>query len=137
LLIAVLLSSFAALPLRADDTGDGKLGIELNTADTQDTSCTLTFLVDNGLPHDLDKLVLEAVIFTRDGQVERLTLFDFGELPAGRSRVRQFVLHDAPCASLGRVLFNSASTCEGAGLSIDSCMKNIAPSSRIGIEVLG
>ncbi|WP_246252339.1 hypothetical protein [Parasulfitobacter algicola] len=83
------------------------------------------------------KVVYEAVLFDKNGQVNRLTLFDFGSLPSQRPRVRQFAVPQMTCENLGRVLFNGASTCVGDGLDETLCDNGFLPSSRIDIEVLG
>lgn len=115
----------------------GKVSVELNAAQTIDGSCKLSFLIINGFDKQIEKAVYEAVLFGEDGQVDRLTLFDFGKLPPARPRVRQFIVPQAACEDLGRVLFNGASACEGEGVDADACETHLAPSSRTSIEVLG
>lgn len=115
----------------------GRISVELNAAETTAEGCKLTFLITNGLEAALDKAVYEAVLFDSAGQVDRLTLFDFGALPPARPRVRQFVIPQASCEQLGRILFNGASTCEGAGIAPQMCETGLLPSSRTRIEVIG
>ncbi len=115
----------------------GKIGVELNAAQTAQGKCTLSFLVTNGTKSDIEKLVYETVLFTKAGQVDRLTLFDFGQLPVGRPRVRQFVVPATACEGLGRILFNGASTCTGDGLASDACEKGLVLTTRTEIEALG
>ncbi len=122
-------------PAAAQEAATGGVSIELNAARDAETGCTLSFLVTNGREADVAAAVYETVLFDTAGQVERLTLFDFGELPAGRPRVRQFTLPDTSCAGIGRILVNGASTCEAAGE--DACMAGLALSSRTEIEVIG
>lgn len=127
-----------APPLLAQETDlAGKISVELNAVQTTESSCTLTFLVINGLDKQVDKAVYETVLFDKNGQVNRLTLFDFGTLPPARPRVRQFALPHMSCDQLGSVLFNGASTCDGEGLEDGICSKSILPSSRTDIEVIG
>ncbi len=127
-----------AMPSAAQETDlAGKVAIELNAAQTDDTSCTLTFMIINGLGTQLDKAVYETVLFDKSGQVNRLMLLDFGTLPQGRPRVRQFAVPQLTCDQLGRVLFNGASTCQGEGMAEEVCTSGLSSSSRIGIEVLG
>lgn len=135
--LCVALSAVAS-PLSAQETDlAGKISVELNATETVDTACTLTFLVTNGLNVQIDKLIYETVLFNASGQVERLTLFDFGNLPSGRPRVRQFAVQQMTCDQLGRVLFNGANTCEGDGLADGICTSGFLPSSRTKVEVLG
>lgn len=130
-----LSSAFAAQAQETDLTG--KISVELNAAQTTDTACTLTFLITNGLDSQVDKVVYETVLFDTSGQVNRLTLFDFGTLPPARPRVRQFAVPDMTCDQLGRVLFNGANTCQGTGLADGVCGTGLLPSTRTEIEVIG
>lgn len=111
--------------------------IELNAVKTNAEACTFTFQVINGHAQDLTQAIYEAVLFDQDGQVNRLTLFDFGALPSGRPRVRQFVLQGARCQDLSRVLINGAHECAGAGLAEDACISGLKLSTRTDIEVAG
>lgn len=114
-----------------------KVAIELNTVSDGEGTCTLTFMVTNGHSVDIDQLVYEAVLFDVSGSVDRLTLFDFGALPIGRPRVRQFAVPELTCDGLGRVLFNGLHTCAAEGLDKGACAADLLPSSRVKIEVLG
>ncbi len=114
------------------------LGIELNAAQDRDGGCRMTFVAMNGLGSDLSALVLEAVIFTPEGQVERLALLDFQDLPQVRPRVRQFDLPDLSCAQVGQVLINAVGVCTGAELTADICANALTPTSRVdAIKILG
>ncbi|MFC6589047.1 hypothetical protein ACFQDZ_19050 [Sulfitobacter pacificus] len=59
----------------------GKISVELNAVQTTQSACTLTFVITNGLDTQIDRAVYETVLFDVSGQVNRLTLFDFGVLP--------------------------------------------------------
>ncbi|MEL6958093.1 MAG: hypothetical protein AAGL89_03955 [Pseudomonadota bacterium] len=136
-LLAIMLavSPFHAAADEADLAG--KIAIELNTVSEDDGSCTLTFMVTNGHSVGIEKLVYETVLFDSAGAVNRLTLFDFGALPVGLPRVRQFSVPNLACGGLGRVLFNGLHTCETAGLEASACANGLVPTSRVDIEVLG
>jgi hypothetical protein len=109
------------------------LSVELNRIDTLDGACRLTFMVENGLEADLDTLSLETVLIDRDGRVDRLTLFDFGALPAGIPRVRQFDIPGLGCAALGRVLINGVNACGPA----EGCADALHFDSRTDVDLIG
>ncbi|MEP4194801.1 MAG: hypothetical protein ABJL99_04110 [Aliishimia sp.] len=135
---ACALSFVLSMTAHAQETDlTGKIAVELNAAQTTDTSCTLTFMITNGLKVQVDRVVYETVLFDTMGQVNRLTLFDFGTLPPARPRVRQFAVPDLTCDQLGRVLFNGANACEGTDLVDGICGTGLLPSSRTSIEVIG
>ncbi len=135
LLAACLLPATLAL---AEETAIGAaVSLELNAVTPGEDSCTLTFMVINGHPTQIDKAVYETVLFDVGGQVDRLTLFDFGTLPPGRPRVRQFSIPGTSCEQLGQVLFNGARACTAPALSQDACESGLQLSTRTEIEVLG
>lgn len=111
------------------------LNLELNALEAMPEGCRLTFVADNQLPADIDRLVLETVLFDPAGQVTQMTMLDFGAIPAQRSRVRQFALTPTPCTGLGQILFNGVQSCEGAGASPSACEAALTVSSRTDIEV--
>lgn len=113
------------------------LQIELNAAADVDGACRISFLVENRLGADLSETVFETVLFDADGAVERLTLFDMRDLPAGRPRVRQFQIEGIACTGIQRILFNGAQTCKGEGLDRGACMDGLGLTSRTEIELLG
>ncbi|RVV98557.1 hypothetical protein EKE94_06480 [Mesobaculum littorinae] len=113
------------------------LSVELNAMTPTEGACRLTFLVENRLGADLDKAVFETVLLTDEGIVDRLTLFDFRDLPQDRRRVRQFDLPNLDCGGLGQVLFNAADSCDGAGIAPGACMDALDLSSRTDVEMAG
>ena len=137
-LIALLGLSFAGPALAADEMEiKDNILIELNATQSTDESCTFTFQVINGYSTDIQKAVYEAVLFDRKGTVNRLTLFDFGALPAGRPRVRQFVVQGVQCSGLGQVLINGAHACDATNLDASACETDLRLMSLSEIEVAG
>lgn len=131
------LACLCATPLAAQEDATGKLTIELNSVEAEQDNCRMSFVILNGHDIDIKSAVFEAVLFDTDGRVDRLTLFDFGALPANRPRVRQFVVPQLACDQLGRVLINGAQTCDTDAARNDLCTEPLGLTSRIQIEVLG
>jgi hypothetical protein len=127
----------AGTPGSAQDAQGAFVSIELNALEPVEDACRISFLIQNGHDADIDKAVYEAVLFDTDGRVNRLTLFDFGSLPAARPRVRQFVVPGLACTSLGRLLVNGAETCTGQGVPEGACTRDLELRSRLDVEVLG
>lgn len=119
-----------------EELGEAVL-IELNATKANEDSCTLTFLVINGHASEIEKAVYETVLFDSGGQVDRLTLFDFGTLPPGRPRVRQFSVPGMACDGLSQILINGAHTCEATDLPDSACEDGLKLETRAGIEVTG
>ncbi|MDP5348764.1 MAG: hypothetical protein NWQ32_10275 [Paracoccaceae bacterium] len=111
----------------------GGLSLELNRIDALDGACRLTFLAQNTLGSDLETLSLETVLIDTKGRVERLTLFEFGALPDGVPRVRQFDVPGLVCDDLGRVLINGVAACSAGA----ACQQRLELSTRTDVEVNG
>lgn len=137
--ILPIVIALAAGPAFCDDAAQPApaLSIELNALAPTESGCRLTLLARNELEQDIDKLVLETVLITKDGAVDRLTLFDLQDLPTGRPRVRQFDLPQLGCDALGQVLINGMKTCTGEGLDEAGCLDALQLNSRVDVEVLG
>ena len=120
----------------AEDAGPF-LTVDLNAQATWEAGCLLTFLIDNAHPSEIESAVFETVLFDQAGQVDRLTLFDFGALPAGRPRVRQFQLDGLACEDLGKVLINGASTCRVDGKDSAICGQSLKLRSSTAAELIG
>ncbi|MEO0637584.1 MAG: hypothetical protein AAFY73_13155 [Pseudomonadota bacterium] len=133
-----LLSAALVSGAAAQEDGAARLSLELNSAETVQNSCRLTFVAENTLPSDLSSVVFETVLFTQEGAVERLTLFDLQDLPLGRPRVRQFEVQGITCDGLGRILINGVNTCTGVDLDPGACLDALSLSSRLeNLEVIG
>ncbi|TIV76481.1 MAG: hypothetical protein E5V78_29760 [Mesorhizobium sp.] len=109
------------------------LSLELNAAQPSEKGCRLTFVVNNALGADLSKAAFEIALFNEAGVVDRLTVLDFKDLPAGKTKVTRFDLAGADCGKLSRVLINSATECAGSGVDPAACMRALKTSARTAI----
>ena len=140
--LALMIALAATAPTMAQDTpaetGEANaapsLSIELNRAVPTDNGCRLGFVTTNRLGADLSKAAFEIVLFNPQGLIERLLVLDFGAMPDGRTKVREFNLSGSSCDSIERVLVNDVSACEGDGVSREACASALKASSRADIE---
>ncbi|MEW9805227.1 hypothetical protein ABUE31_04400 [Mesorhizobium sp. ZMM04-5] len=125
----------AASPVAAQDAPapDPGLVLELNGVQPSDKGCRLTFVVTNNLGGELGKAAFEIALFNEAGVVDRITVLDFNELPAGKTKVTRFDLAGADCAQISRVLINSATDCAGAGIDPKACLARLKPQTRSNI----
>ncbi|TKB82406.1 MAG: hypothetical protein E5W81_11765, partial [Mesorhizobium sp.] len=113
LFAAALAMSLAAAPAWTQQQAPALI-LELNGAQPSDKGCRLTFVVTNNLGAGLSKAAFEIALFNEAGVVDRLTVLDFKELPAGKTKVTRFDLAGTDCGKVSRVLINSATECAGA-----------------------
>ncbi|MBZ9774211.1 hypothetical protein [Mesorhizobium sp. CO1-1-8] len=134
LLTSMLGMSLAMVPALAQESAPvPALSLELNGAQPSDKGCRLTFVVNNNLGADLSKAAFEIALFNEAGVVDRLTVLDFKELPAGKTKVTRFDLAGTECSKVSRVLINSATECTGTGVEPSACMRNLKTDTKTGI----
>ena len=134
LLTSALAMSLATVPAWPQQSAPAPaLSLELNGAQPSDKGCRLTFVVNNNLGADLSKAAFEIALFNEAGVVDRLTVLDFKDLPAGKTKVTRFDLAGADCTKISRVLINSATECSGAGVEPNACMRRLKTDSKTGI----
>lgn len=132
---ALALIALAALPARAQEAAKDPapvpaLVLELNGAQASDKGCRLTFVVTNNLGAELTKAAFEIALFNDTGVVDRLTVLDFSELPAGKTKVARFDLAGTDCTKISRVLINHATECTGAGIDPKACLSQLKPETK-------
>lgn len=128
--ILALALGLAALPAKAEETGT--LDLELNSLSTSSKGCTVSFVMRNGLAAPIEALTFEIVLFKADGSIASLLSLKAGELPLGKTRVKQFRLKR--CEQIVRILVNDIKDCRGGTLTPKSCLKklNITNRTKIG-----
>jgi hypothetical protein len=131
--LAAATMTAAASPVSAQDAAAPALLLELNAAQPSDKGCRLTFVVTNNLGADLAKAAFEVALFNEAGVVDRLTVLDFNELPAGKTKVARFDLAGTTCTKISRVLVNAATECVGPGVDPKACLHRLRPETKSAI----
>lgn len=136
--LTVLTALSSGSAVWAQDAGtSGNLSIEINDLTPSDKGCKLTFVAANHLPQSLSKASFEFVLFDEKGLVERMAVLDFRDLPAGKTKVRQFDLPGTKCEAVKSLLINDAPVCTGDGVAKDACMKALKTGSKSPVELKG
>jgi hypothetical protein len=117
--ILVPLCAFAA---------DDRILVELNTIESSENRCRMSFVVENRSEGGLDSMKLDLVVFGADGGIMRRLLTEMGPLRPIKTVVRTFVV-DADCRQIGAILLNDVAACTAA--STGTCVDRIELSSRV------
>ncbi|PVB62393.1 hypothetical protein [Labrenzia sp. 011] len=112
------------------------ISIQLNGAETVGDACRLTFVIRNELPKPVKALGLDLVMFDRSGGVAGYAAVDFGDLPAGKTRVRQYDVARGECSGMSRVLLNEVRACEIDGEPAGDCLPKLQLSTRSEIDFI-
>lgn len=129
----VLPLATGGLALAQQGTTAPALNLELNGAEPSDKGCRLTFVVNNALGAELSKAAFEIALFNEAGVVDRLTVLDFKELPAGKTKVTRFDLPRTDCGKISRVLVNHATQCVGPDIEPVACLRDLKTNTKTGI----
>lgn len=128
--LAVLIATLAWWSAAAH-AAQPTLTLELNRAEPTQAGCLLSFLARNGTGQDLAEPSFELVFFNGDGIIDRLTVFDFGKMEAGRTVVRQFDVPALACDE-GRILLNGPAGC--TDISAAHCAVAVKVSSKTDLS---
>lgn len=107
--------------------------IELNRLVPSENGCAATFVIENPGEAEIETYLIEAVIFDSENRVDRLTLFDFGSLPAEMRRVREFMIPSLECDRIGAILINGVSECAPAAAICDAPPR-LTSRTGVGLE---
>jgi hypothetical protein len=133
--LCLALSLVALAPAVAQEAAPTSgLALELNAVQASDTGCRITFLATNGYEVEISRAAIETALFAADGAIDRIVTLDFKALAPGKTKVLQFGLSNLDCASLGRVLINDITVCDGTGVTPETCLDSLAVSSRTDIQ---
>lgn len=128
-LCASLFLLFAAAPVKAEGTSEGAaIALELNKVEDTGTACRFSFVLSNQTGEPADTTSYELVLFSTDGVISQMSVFDFGSLPVGKTVVRQFELPGS-CQTAGRLLINGPAGCQSDRPSVH-CSAPLSLSSR-------
>lgn len=112
-----------------------EIALELNRLDDAGQGCRLSFVMRNATGVAIEALVIELVLFDEEGRVGSLISIDPGQLPEGKTRVKQFDVAGLACGGIGRVLVNDVAACTGDGLDAAACLAAIRTTSRTGVPL--
>ena len=115
---SVLLASTAAMA--------ASVSVELNTVESADNRCRLTFVIENKNKETLDSLKLDLAVFTPQRIVQRRVATELGPVRGGKTIVKTFALEGA-CGEIGSILVNDV-TCAP---KTEACIDAVELSSRI------
>ncbi|MGH6767625.1 MAG: hypothetical protein ACRECO_01245 [Xanthobacteraceae bacterium] len=121
--------SFALLSalMSAAVAADSAVRVELNTAETAQKRCRLTFVIENKSAA-VESFKLDMVVFDREGVVHHRMVTEMGPVRANKTIVRTFSL-EGECTKVGSVLVNDVSGCTPG--TPDGCLEGLTLASRV------
>ena len=103
------------------------VSVELNTVETADNRCHITFVVENKARETLESLKLDLAVFNLQRIVQRRLATELGPVRGAKTIVKTFAL-DGACGEIGSILVNDVSCAPGKA---EECLDGLSLTSRI------
>jgi hypothetical protein len=104
------------------------LRVELNTGETAENRCRLTFVVENKAKEPVESLKLDLAIFNTDGVVQHRMVTEMAPVRPVKTVVKTFSV-DGDCKQIGSILVNDITACTPGTPSV--CLDTLELSSRL------
>jgi len=107
-----LLAAFAGpfVAFAAPNEPADALRVELNAAESVQSRCQLSFVIENKGGAAVDSLKLDFAVFGTSGVVQRRLVAELGPLRPAKTVVKAFEI-EGECASIGSLLVNDVTVC--------------------------
>jgi hypothetical protein len=119
--------AFGIFASAAAHAAEQNVRVELNTLESTDTHCRMTFVVENKSAA-VESLKLDLVVFNTESIVYRRLITELGPVRAGRTIVKTYAI-ETKCAQVGAVLVNGVSACVPG--EPEACLDGLSLSSRV------
>jgi hypothetical protein len=124
LLLTALLTMTSPVWAAAGDP----IRVELNAAESVQSRCRLSFVIENKSEAAIESLKLDLAVFGRDGVIQRRLVTELGPVRGAKTIVKAFEL-DTECGQVGSILVNDVTAC--APMAPDACLDRLALSSHV------
>jgi hypothetical protein len=102
--------------------------VELNSLESAQNHCRVSFVVQNKAEAPIESLKLDLIAFNRDGVIARRLVVEMGPIRKEKTMVRTFNLEGA-CGNIGSVLVNDVPACTPGDAG--ACVDRLELSSRV------
>jgi hypothetical protein len=102
--------------------------VELNSAESVQGRCRMSFVIENKGEAAIDSLKLDLAVFGTNGIVQRRLVAELGPLRRAKTVVKAFEI-EGDCAAIGSLLVNDVTVC--APGDAGACLDRLALASRL------
>jgi hypothetical protein len=127
LALAAILAVPAALLAASNEPADS-IRVELNSSESVQGRCRMSFVIENKGEAAIDSLKLDFAVFGTNGVVQRRLVAELGPLRRAKTVVKAFEI-EGDCASIGSLLVNDVTAC--APGDAGACLDRLVLASRL------
>jgi hypothetical protein len=125
--LAAILAVPAALLAASNEPADS-IRVELNSSESVQGRCRMSFVIENKGEAAIDSLKLDFAVFGTNGVVQRRLVAELGPLRRAKTVVKAFEI-EGDCASIGSLLVNDVTAC--APGDAGACLDRLVLASRL------
>jgi hypothetical protein len=129
--VVLALAATLAMPvalLAAPNEPADPIRVELNSAESVQGRCRMSFVIENKGEAAVDSLKLDFAVFGTNGVVQRRLVAELGPLRRAKTVVKAFEI-EGDCASIGSLLVNDVTVC--APGDVGACLDRLVLASRL------
>ena len=110
-----------------------QLRLELNTVESVQNRCRMTFLIENKREQAIESFKLDLVVLDTNNTMQRRTLIELAPIRQSKTMIRTFDI-EQDCGKVGSILVNDVTACSPGDAA--ACLDQLALSSRVsGIRI--
>ena len=110
-----------------------QLRLELNTVESVQNRCRMTFLIENKREQAIESFKLDLVVLDTNNTMQRRTLIELAPIRQSKTMIRTFDI-EQDCEKIGSILVNDVTACSPGDAA--ACLDQLALSSRVsGIRI--
>ena len=102
--------------------------VELNLAESVQSKCRLSFLIENKSEAPIERLTPDLAIFNREGIIQRRLVAEMGPVYRSKTIIKTFEI-DGECGQIGSILVNDITACTPGDPGL--CLDRLVLSSRV------
>jgi hypothetical protein len=102
--------------------------VELNLAESVQSKCRLSFLIENKSETPIERLTPDLAIFNREGIIQRRLVAEMGPVYRSKTIIKTFEI-EGECGQIGSILVNDITACTPGDPGL--CLDRLVLSSRV------
>jgi hypothetical protein len=102
--------------------------VELNLAESVQSKCRLSFLIENKSETPIERLTPDLAIFNREGIIQRRLVAEMGPIYRAKTIIKTFEI-EGECGQIGSILINDVTACTPGDPAL--CLDRLVLTSRV------
>jgi hypothetical protein len=125
---AVVAAMLVLIASVAHSAPNDPIRVELNLAESVQSKCRLSFLIENKSDTPIERLTPDLAIFNREGIIQRRLVAEMGPVYRSKTIIKTFEI-EGECGQIGSILVNDITACTPGDPGL--CLDRLVLSSRV------